>query len=118
MHPPNTPEELLDYLGESQDAQRELDAEEDRLAALDPETRELYELLREVAFRGVSLVFPKIGRDWLKARPAKNLTPELVAGLKKHKPRILQMLEETTPVATEDEVFEAARSNFWRRRNG
>lgn len=50
----------------------------------------LPELLREIENRGVTLV---PAGDRLRFRPKRNLTPELVEGLRQHKTEILERLE-------------------------
>ncbi len=81
----------------------------------------LPELLREIESRGVTL---EPAGDRLRFRPKRNLTPELVEGLREHKAAILETLEggeslptsgdfDTSPtIRTTAEVLELARAHF------
>ncbi len=81
----------------------------------------LTELLREIKNRDVTL-FP--AGDRLRFRPKRNLTPELVEGLREHKAEILERLErgEEPPLNSAEvseptirdagEVLELARAHF------
>lgn len=76
----------------------------------------LPELLREIENRGVELV---PAGDRLRFRPKRNLTPELVEGLREHKAEILEALgngaraPDCVPVIRDaGEVLELARVRF------
>jgi hypothetical protein len=81
------------------------------------------ELLYRVAEHGVTL---RCGRteDRLHYMPAGALPPELVAGLKKYKAEIIQILREdeelkrTGVIQSERQVFELAREHFGSRGEG
>lgn len=72
----------------------------------------LRELLREIEGRGVELV---PAGDRLRFRPKRNLTSELVEGLREHKAAIVEALEHRDPLIRDvGEVLEMARSIFQR----
>ncbi len=70
----------------------------------------LPELLREIENRGVTL---EPAGDRLRFRPKRNLTPELVEGLREHKADILEALEgREKPGQNADPVSEEPAQNF------
>lgn len=72
----------------------------------------LTELLREIKNRDVTL-FP--AGDRLRFRPKRNLTPELVEGLRQHKAAILEALEnreDLTPIRDTGEVLKMAHARL------
>jgi hypothetical protein len=66
---------------------------------------------------GLTVIASKIEYT-LKVRPAKNLTPELIAAIKEHKTEIIEIMREdeqirrTGVIQIESQVFELAREYF------
>jgi hypothetical protein len=82
--------------------------------------------LAEIAEYGITLTYER-AEDRLIARPTIALTPELVAEIKEHKTEIIEImrkderrredrvLEETSHIQSERQVFEMAREFFGQR---
>ncbi len=75
------------------------------------------EVLFAISEAGLTLTASKTG-DTLKVYPAENITPELAAAIKAHKPEIVRILREdeemrrTGIIQSERQVFEFAREYF------
>jgi len=62
--------------------------------------QEIYELLVELSERGIGLRCNSDGEEKLWARPRKNLTPELAAGIRRHKVQIVRAMQDMAFVRT------------------